>query len=123
MAEEREEADAGTGTRIPVSSRTRYIRATAARIAPPAIPQGAPSIAAAAATMAPKPAAVAVAPTAWSARAPAQRVRVPYTTGLMVSTIERPQGPHSADQPATAAAAASETSPASLSTSSRALGT
>ncbi len=100
-----------------MSSRTRYRTATAATIAPPALPHGAPSRAPAAATAAPKPAAVAAAPTAWSARAPTQLVRVPYTTGLMVSTIESPQGPQSADQPAIAAAIASGTSPTSVNTS------
>jgi hypothetical protein len=41
----------------------------------------------------------------------------------MVSTIERPQGPQSADQPAIAAAIARAPTPASLNTASRALGT
>ena len=83
----------------------------------PALPHGAPNRAPAAATAAPKAAAVAAAPTAWSARAPAHLVRVPYTTGLMVSTIERPHGPQSADHPATAAAIASAAGPASVNTS------
>jgi hypothetical protein len=68
--------------------------------------------------MAPKAAAVAVAPSAWSAMAPTHLVRDPYTTGLMVSTIESPQGPHSADHPAIAAAIARVTAPASVNTTS-----
>ena len=68
------------------------------------------------ATAAPKAAAVAAAPAAWSATAPAHLVRVPYTTGLMVSTIESPQGPQSADQPAIAAATANAAAPASVNT-------
>ena len=50
-------------------------------------------------------------------------VRVPYTTGLMVSTIESPQGPQSADQPAMAAATARAPAPASVNTASRGPGT
>src|SRR5918992_1265011 len=106
--------------RIPVSSRARYSTAIPATIVAPALSQGAPSSAATAATAAPKAAAVTAAPAAWSARAPTHLVRVPYTTGLMVSTIESPHGPQSADQPAIAAAAARDTAPASVSTTSRA---
>ena len=54
-------------------------------------------------------------PTTCSARAPTHLVRDPYTTGLMVSTIDRPQGPQSADHPATAAAIA-RTTPGPIST-------
>jgi hypothetical protein len=103
---------------MPVSSRRTYGTAIATTITAPALPHGAPRREAAPATTAPKAAAVAVAPTAWSARAPTHLVRVPYTTGLMVSTIESPQGPHRADQPATADAPARARIAASVSTTS-----
>ena len=73
-------------------------------------PHGASSRAPAAPSAAPNAAAVTVAPSAWSPTAAIHlQVRSPYPTGLMVSTIERPQGPNSVEMPATIEAITSGT--------------
>src|ERR671910_1354106 len=72
----------------------------------PATPHGAPSAIPAAPRTAPNAAAAIPAPTTCSASARAhRRVRPPWTTGGMVSTIDRPQGPNNVVSPATTEAA------------------
>jgi len=52
--------------------------------------------------IAPNAAADAIAPVVWSAMLPAHLpARPPWTTGVMVSTIDSPQGPKSVEMPAT----------------------
>ncbi len=100
------------------SSPIAYTAATTASASAPARPHGASSSPPTRPRAAPNTAAVAVAPMLCSARAMPHRARPPYTTGVMVSTIDSPQGPYSADQPATDDAA---TSPSTITTPSASL--
>ena len=95
----------GTGTPSPVIVPSAYSVATAASASRPGRPHGAPSEPPIHPRAAPNTTAVPVAPSACSASVPSQRPRPPWTTGEMVSTIDRPQGPWSADHPAIADAA------------------
>src|SRR5438876_258173 len=74
--------------------------------ASPARPHGPPSTRPAAPSAAPSAAADAVAPTTCAAtdRAHLPR-RPPWTTGVMVCAIDRPQGPNNVETPATTDAA------------------
>src|SRR5438105_10519237 len=105
-----------TGTGNPVASRSRYRRASPASAPVAILPQGAPRSEPAAPSAAPNSPAAPVAPRTWSASAVLHLDRgPPYTTGLMVSTIDRPQGPKSVDQPATIEATTSEIASGTLS--------
>ena len=97
----------GTGTCRRVSVPSAYTAATAPSASNPARPHGAPSEPPIHPRTAPNNAAVPVAPSACNASVPSQRPRPPWTTGEMVSTIDSPQGPWSADHPAIADAATS----------------
>ena len=90
--------------------------ATAASASNPARCHGAPNEPPSHPRAAPNNAAVPVAPSVCNASVPSQRARPPWTTGEMVSTIDSPQGPWSADQPAIADAATSATISAPSST-------
>jgi hypothetical protein len=108
---------AGTGIGSPNASRAAYARASAAVTIRPAAPHGAWSRAPIAPSAAPNAAAVTIAPRACSATAASHLlVRPPYPTGLMVSTIDRPQGPNSVEIPATIDAITSGTRTAPPST-------
>ena len=107
----------GTGT--PNASRSRYSPAESATARTPAAPQGASSREPIPPSAAPKIAAAVVAPTTWSPSAVRYLDREffasPYTTGLMVSTIDSPHGPKSVDHPETIDATTSESASGTLS--------